>query len=129
MESRIDYRRLNRITKKNNTAVPRYDEMFDQLRTARYFSKLDLKTGLHQLRNHPDDVEKTAFSTTYEQFEYTVIAMGLCLAPATFQTLMNNIFRDVIDRFMVVYLDDLLIYSKSQKEHFNHLKLFLRRLR
>jgi Reverse transcriptase (RNA-dependent DNA polymerase) len=110
----VDYRALNRITKKNNAPLPRSDEMFDGLGGARVFSKLDLKTGFHQIRLKPEDVEKTAFNTKYGQFEYLVMPMGLCNAPATFQTLMNNIFYDCIDEFMVVYMDDLLIYSKNE---------------
>lgn len=125
----MDYRGLNRITKRNKTAIPRCDEMFDRLGQAKFFSKIDLKTGFHQIRIHPDDIEKTAFTTKYGQFEYKVMAMGLCNAPATFQTLMNSIFRDVIDNFMVVYLDDLLIFSKTKEDHRRHLQIILERLR
>lgn len=88
----VDYRALNRITKKNNAPLLRSDEMFDRLGGARLFSKLDLKTGFHQIRVRPEDIEKTAFSTKYGQFEYLVMPMGLCNAPATFHTLMNRIF-------------------------------------
>lgn len=125
----VDYRGLNRITKRNNTAIPRCDEMFDRLGQATFFSKIDLKTGFHQIRIHPDDIEKTAFTTKYGQFEYTVMAMGLCNAPATFQTLMNSIFRDIIDNYMVVYMDDLLIFSNTAAEHRSHIKTVLRRLK
>lgn len=125
----VDYRGLNRITKRNSTSVPRSDEMFDRLGQAKVFSKIDLKTGFHQIRIRPEDIEKTAFTTKYGQFEYTVMAMGLCNAPATFQTLMNSIFRDVIDKFLVIYLDDILIYSDSEEEHMKHVKLVLERLK
>lgn len=93
----VDYRGLNRITKWNSTPLPRCDEMFDRLGEARYFSKMDLKTGFHQIRVRQEDIEKTAFKTKYGQFEYLVLPMGLCNAPATFQTLMNTIFQDCID--------------------------------
>ena len=102
--------------------------MFDRLGDARVFSKLDLKTGFHQIRVRPEDVEKSAFNTKYGQFEYLVLPMGLCNAPATFQTLMNEVFYDYIDKFVVVYLDDLLIFSKTPEEHLRHLELVLSRL-
>lgn len=124
----VDYRALNRITKRNNTPLPRPDEMFDRLAGACYFSKLDLKTGFHQIRVRPEDIEKTAFNTKYGQFEYLVLPMGLCNAPATFQTLMNQVFHDCIDVFMVVYMDDLLIFSKTRAEHMQHLETVLSRL-
>lgn len=125
----VDYRALNRLTKRNNTPLPRPDEMFDRFAGSRYFSKLDLKTGFHQIRVRPEDVEKTAFNTKYGQFEYLVLPMGLCNAPATFQTLMNTVFHDCIDVFMVVYMDDLLIYSRTREEHLSHVETVLSRLR
>jgi hypothetical protein len=125
----VDYRALNRITKRNNAPLPRSDEMFDRLGGARVFSKLDLKTGFHQIRLRPEDIEKTAFNTKYGQFEYLVMPMGLCNAPATFQTLMNNIFYDCIDDFLVVYMDDLLIFSKNEEDHMRHVEMVLQRLR
>ena len=108
---------LNKITKNNNTPIPRSDEMFDRIGGAKVFSKLDLKTGFHQIRVKAEDVEKTAFNTEYGQFEYLVMPMGACDAPATFQTLMNHIFHDCIDEFLVVYLDDLLIFSLDEESH------------
>lgn len=125
----VDYRALNRITKRNNAPLPRPDEMFDRLAGAQYFSKLDLKTGFHQIRVKPEDIEKTAFNTKYGQFEYLVLPMGLCNAPATFQTLMNKVFHDCIDVFLVVYMDDLLIYSRTREEHIRHLGTVLSRLK
>lgn len=124
----IDYRALNRITKKNNAPIPRTDEMFDRLSGCSVFSKMDLKTGFHQIRIHPDDIEKTAFNTKYGHYEFLVMPMGLCNAPATFQALMNSIFFDCIDLFVVIYIDDLLVFSKSEDEHFKHLDTVLSRL-
>lgn len=124
----IDYRALNRITKPNHAPIPRTDEMFDRLGSATVFSKLDLKLGLHQIRVRESDVEKTSFKTKYGLFEFMVMAMGLRNAPATFQSLMNSIFSDCIDRFMIVYLDDLLIYSNSPEDHLIHLETVLSRL-
>ena len=88
----VDYRDLNRITKRNNAPLPRSDEMFDLLGKTKFFSKMDLRTGFHQIRVKPDDVEKTAFSTEYGKFEYLAMLMGLYNAPATFQALINKIF-------------------------------------
>ncbi len=96
---------------------------------ARFFSKLDLKTGFHQIRVRPEDIEKTAFNTKYGQFEYLVMPMGLCNAPATFQSLMNRIFYDFLDDFLVVYMDDLLIFSKGEQSHLRHIELVLSRLK
>lgn len=125
----VDYRGLNRITKRNNAPLPRCDEMFDRLGKARFFSKLDLKTGFHQIRLRPSDIEKTAFNSKYGQFEYLVMPMGLCNAPATFQSLMNRVFHDYIDRFLVVYIDDILIFSNTREEHLEHIRVVLERLR
>ena len=129
MRGVVDYRALNRITKRNNTPLPRSDEMFDRIGEAKFFSKMDLKTGFHQIRMRPEDIEKTAFNTKYGQYEYLVMPMGLCNAPATFQTLMNNIFHDCLDEFMVVYMDDLLIFSKDKESHYKHLEIVLSRLK
>lgn len=125
----VDYRALNRITKRNNAPIPRSDEMFDRIGGAKVFSRLDLKTGFHQIRVREIDVEKTAFNTKYGQFEYLVMPMGACNSPATFQTLMNQIFHDCIDDFLVVYIDDLLIFSKDEESHYAHLETVLERLK
>ena len=125
----VDYQALNPITKRNNAPLPRSPEMSDRLGGARFFSKLDMKTGFHQIRVRHEDIEKTAFNTKYGQFEYPVMPIGLCNAPATFQTLMNQIFYDCIDVFMVVYMDDLLIFSKDEKSHLEHLEIVLSRFR
>ena len=125
----VDYRALNLITKKNNAPLPRSDEMFDLLGEAKVFSKMDLKRGFHQIRVKPEDIEKTEFNTKYGQFEYLVMPMGLCNAPSTFQSLMNTIFYDCIDVFMVVYMDDVLVFSKDMKSHLQHLEIVLSRLK
>ncbi|MEM7375746.1 MAG: reverse transcriptase family protein [Bacteroidota bacterium] len=125
----VDYRALNRITKKNNTPLPRTDEMFDRIGGARVFSKMDLKTGFHQIRVKPRDIEKTAFNTKYGQFEYLVMPMGLCNSPAPFETLTNSIFHDCIDEFLVVYMDDLLIFSKDKESHYKRLDIVLSRMK
>ena len=124
----VDYRDLNRITKRNSSPIPRTDEMFDILSSAKYFSKLDLKSGFHQIRVQEDDIEKTEFNAKYGQFEYLVMPMGLCNAPQTFQSLMNSVFHDCIDNFLVVYLDDLLIFSDTLEDHMMHLEAVLSRL-
>ncbi len=111
----VDYRSLNRIKMRNNAPLPRSDEMFDMFGDAKMFSKMDLKTGLHQIRVKPDDIENTAFNTKYGQFEYLVMPMGLCNAPATFQWLMNRILYYCLDVFMVVYMDDLWIFSRDEE--------------
>ncbi len=102
--------------------------MFDRLRKAKYFSKMDLKIGFHQIRVAPEDMEKTAFNTKYGHFEFLVMPMGLCNAPATFQSLMNQIYQDCIDKYIVLYMDDLLIFSESEEGHFKHLETVLSRL-
>lgn len=107
----VDHRALNRITKGNKAPLSRSDEIFDRLGEARYFSKLDLKTGFHQIWVNSQDIEKTAFITEYGQFQYPVIPMGLCDAPAAFQALMSQIFCDCFDFILVVYMDGLQNFS------------------
>lgn len=125
----IDYRALNDITKKNQFPIPRIDEMLEKLRGARYFSKLDLVLGYHQIRVAPADVEKTAFNTCYGHYKWLVMLFGMTNAPATFQTLMNEVFGDLLDRGVLVYLDDILIYANSCQQHLKLLKEVLMRLR
>ncbi|KAD7478331.1 hypothetical protein E3N88_01467 [Mikania micrantha] len=121
----IDYQELNKLTIKNRYPLPRIDDLFDQLQGATYFSKIDLRSGYHQLRVHEDDVPKNAFRTRYGHYEFLVMPFGLTNAPAVFMDLMNRVCRPYLDKFVIVFIDDILIYSRSQREHAQHLKLIL----
>ncbi|KAK1439863.1 hypothetical protein QVD17_05685 [Tagetes erecta] len=125
----IDYRELNKLTVKNRYPLPRIDDLFDQLQGATCFSKIDLRSGYHQLRVHEDDIPKTAFRTRYGHFEFTVMPFGLTNAPAVFMDLMNRVCRPYLDRFVIVFIDDILIYSKSKAEHEQHLSTILQMLK
>ena len=125
----IDYRALNKQSIKNQVPLPRIDEVWDQVGGAKYFSIIDLKSGYHQIRLRESDIEKTAFRTRYGLFEYLVTPFGLTGAPGCFQTLMNLIFRPYLDKFVLVYLDDILIYSKNKEDHMKHLEIVLKTLR
>jgi hypothetical protein len=124
-----DYRKLNDVTIKNKYPLPKIEDLFDQLTGARVFSKIDLRTGYHQLKIRATDIPKTAFTTRYGLYEYTVMSFGLTNAPAYFMNLMNKVFMEFLDKFVVVFIDDILIYSKSEEEHANHLRLILKTLR
>jgi hypothetical protein len=121
----VDYRPLNVITAKNKYPLPRIDILFDQLAGAKVFSKVDLRLGYHQIKIRPKDVSKTAFSTRYGLYEYLVMSFGLTNAPAYFMYLMNSIFLPKLDKFVVVFIDDMLIYSKSEEEQARHLRVIL----
>jgi hypothetical protein len=125
----IDYRALNKITIKNKYPLPRIDDLLDRLGGAKYFTSLDLTSGYHQIRINSDDVPKTAFRTPLGHFQFKVLSFGLTNAPATFQTVMNSVFAPLLGRSVVVYLDDILIYSKTAEEHFAHLRQVLQILR
>ena len=125
----INYRQLNRVTIKNRYPLQRIDDLFDQLRGARVYYKIDLHTGYHQLRVREADIPKTVFRTRYGHFEFTVMPFRLTNAPTTFMDLMHRVFQPYLNRFVVVFMDDILIYSKSKEDHKGHLRVVLRTLR
>ena len=125
----IDYQQLNRVTIKNRYPLSRIDDLFDQLRGAWVYSKIDLCTGYHQLRVREADIPKIAFQTQYGHFKFTVMPFGLTNASAAFMDLMHKVFQPYLDRFVMVFVDDILIYSKSEEEHEDHLRIVLQTLR
>ncbi|WVZ63667.1 hypothetical protein U9M48_013281 [Paspalum notatum var. saurae] len=125
----VDYRALNDVTIKNKYPLPRIDDLFDQLQGACVFSKIDLRSGYHQMKIRPSDIPKTAFITRFGLYEYTVMYFGLTNAPAYFMNLMKKVFMEYLDKFVVVFIDDILIYSKTEEEHEEHLRLVLQKLR
>ena len=121
----VDYRQLNDVTIKNKYPLPTIDDLFDQLSGAKVFSKIDLRTGYYQLKIKKEDIPKTAFTTRYGLYEYIVMSFGLTNAPAFFMHMMNKVFMDFLGKFMVVFIDDILIYSRNEEEHKGHLRAVL----
>ncbi|KAL4339521.1 hypothetical protein GQ457_08G036240 [Hibiscus cannabinus] len=124
----VDYRQLNKVTIKNKYPLPRIDDLFDQLKDASVFSKIDLRPGYYQMKVKEVDVSKSAFRTRYGHYEFLVMSFGLTNAPAAFMDLMNRVFRSYLDKFVVVFIDDILVYSKSETEHRDHLRIVLQTL-
>ncbi|KAL4323301.1 hypothetical protein GQ457_11G033130 [Hibiscus cannabinus] len=125
----IDYRQLNRVTIKNKYPLPRIEDLFDQLRDASVFSKIDLRSCYYQMKVKDADVPKTSLRTRYGHFEFLVMPFGLMNAPATFMDLMNRVFKPYLDKFVVVFIDDILIYSRNKDDHAEHLRIVLQTLR
>ena len=125
----IDYRQLNRVTIRNQYPLPRIDELFNQLQGSRVYSKIDLRSGYHQLKVRENDVSKTAFRTRYGHYEFLVMPFGLTKAPVAFMDLMNRVFSPYLDKFVIVFIDDILVYSGNPEEHAKHLRTVLQILR
>ncbi|GJX57615.1 putative reverse transcriptase domain-containing protein [Tanacetum coccineum] len=125
----IDYRELNKLTVKNRYPLPRIDDLFDQLQGSSVYSKIDLRSGYHQLRVRDEDIPKTAFRTRYRHYEFQVMPFGLTNAPAVFMDLMNRVCKPYLDKFVIVFIDDILIYSRNKEEHANHLRIILELLK
>jgi hypothetical protein len=125
----MDYRPLNEVTIKNKYPLPQIDILFDELTGARVFSKIDLRSGYHQIRIRPEDIPKIVFTMRYGLFEYLVMSFGLTNAPTHFTYLMNSVFMPELDKCVVVFIDNILIYSKNEEEHAKHLRIVLTRLR
>nr|GEX39050.1 hypothetical protein [Tanacetum cinerariifolium] len=125
----IDYRELNKLTVKNHYPLPRIDDLFDQLQGSSVYSKIDLRSGYHQLRVREEDIPKTAFRTRYGHYEFQVMPFGLTNAPTVYMDLMNRVCKPYLEKFVIVFIDDILIYSKNKEEHEEHLKLILELLK
>jgi hypothetical protein len=125
----VDYRSLNEVTIKNKYPLPRIEDLFDQMKGAKIFSKIDLRSGYHQLKIRAEDVPKTTFTMRYGLYEFFVMSFGLTNAPAYFMNLMNKVFMEYLDQFVVVFIDDILIYYLNEETHEDHLRLVLQKLR
>jgi hypothetical protein len=121
----VDYRILNEVTIKNKYALPRIEDLFDQMRGAKIFLKIDLRSGYHQLKIRTEDVPKTTFTPRYGLYEFLVMSFGLTNAPAYFMNLMNKVYMEYLDQFVAVFIDDILVYSPSEETHEDHLRLVL----
>jgi hypothetical protein len=124
----VDYHALNEATVKNKYPLPRIDDLFNQLHGACVFSKIDLRSGYHQLKIRECDIPKTAFVSKYGLYQYTMMSFGLTNAPAYFMYLRNKVFMEYLDKFVVVFIDDILVYSRSEEEHEEQLRLALQKL-
>nr|GFA37364.1 putative reverse transcriptase domain-containing protein [Tanacetum cinerariifolium] len=125
----IDYHKLNKLTVKNRYPLPRIDDLFDQLQGSSVYSKIDLRSGYHQLRVRDEDIPKTAFRTIYGHYEFQIMPFGLTNTPDVFMDLMNRVCKPYLDKFVIVFIDDILIYSRNKEEHVNHLWIILELLR
>jgi hypothetical protein len=125
----IDFRQLKKVTVKNKYLLLRIDDLFDHLKGAKIFSKIDLRLGYHQVRIKDEDISKTSFRKRYGHYEFIVVPFGLSNTPAIFMCLMNGVFRNYLYKFVIVFLDDILVYSKSEEEHGQHMRMVLQVLR
>jgi hypothetical protein len=124
----VDYRSLNKVTIKNKYPLPRIEDLFYQMREVKVLSKIDLRSGYHQLKIRMEDIPKTAFTSRYGLYEFTVMSFGLTNAPTYFMYMMNTVFMEYLDKFVVVFIDDILVFSWNEEEHEEHLRLVLQKL-